>query len=209
MLCQLDHISVIAPSLDAGAAYVEACLGVAPAAGRSHPGMGTHNRLLALGPSVYLEVIAIDPQAAALTRRRWFGLDQMDAGAAPRLGAWVARTDDIAGATTPELGQVEIMRRAEHTWQMAIRPDGAVPLEGAGPLLIQRAPDANPVAALAPSGLHLKQLLIEHPEPDRVRALFKRLQLASDATLSVMPAGRCRLIAEIQTPTGLRRLGEA
>ena len=41
--------------------------------------MGTHNQLLAIGspafPRTYLEIIAIDPDAPAPTRRRWFDLD--------------------------------------------------------------------------------------------------------------------------------------
>ena len=37
--------------------------------------MGTHNRLLGLGTNVYLEVIAIDTEAAPPARPRWFSLD--------------------------------------------------------------------------------------------------------------------------------------
>ena len=63
MIARLDHITVVAPSLGAGSAYVEAALGVSPGAGRKHPGMATHNLLLALGSSVYLEVISADPES--------------------------------------------------------------------------------------------------------------------------------------------------
>ena len=61
MAARLDHITVVAPSLEAGSAYVEAALGVLPGAGRTHPGMATHNLLLALGSAVYLEVISAGP----------------------------------------------------------------------------------------------------------------------------------------------------
>ena len=54
MVARLDHITVVAPTLESGARYVEAALGVAPGAGRKHPGMSTHNLLLALGRDVYL-----------------------------------------------------------------------------------------------------------------------------------------------------------
>jgi hypothetical protein len=47
MVARLDHITVVAPSLATGAAYVEATLGVAPGPRRTHPGMATHNLLLA------------------------------------------------------------------------------------------------------------------------------------------------------------------
>jgi hypothetical protein len=71
MAARLDHITVVAPSLEAGAAYVEAALGVVPGAGRTHPGMATHNLLLALGPDVYLEVISADPGAVPVRRPRF------------------------------------------------------------------------------------------------------------------------------------------
>jgi hypothetical protein len=37
MVARLDHITVVAPSLETGSAYVEAALGVPPCAGRAHP----------------------------------------------------------------------------------------------------------------------------------------------------------------------------
>ena len=115
MVARLDHIAVVAHTLDAGAAHVEAALGVRPGPGRKHPGMGTHNRLLALGSDVYLEVISVDPEAGSIGRPRWFGLDALLSDAPARLAAWVASTDDIASCALPELGEVETMHRAHHT----------------------------------------------------------------------------------------------
>ena len=60
MLTRLDHLVVVASTLEAGAQFVEQALGVAPSPGRRHPHMGTHNLLLSLGPAAYLEVAAID-----------------------------------------------------------------------------------------------------------------------------------------------------
>jgi Glyoxalase-like domain len=208
-MVRLDHISVVAPSLSAGSAYVEAALGVAPGPGRSHPNMGTHNLLLALGSSTYLEVISVDPDATSVARARWFGLDQVRPDSAPRLAAWVASTSDIWSVVTPELGEVETMRRDVHTWQMAVRSDGAVPLSGAGPMLIQRAPGADPVATLPKHDLRLERLLIRHPDPRRVLALLHALEVQEKPMVTVELGSSCGLIAEIHTPFGLRRLGEA
>jgi hypothetical protein len=209
MVARLDHLTVVAPSLEVGAAYVEARLGVSPDAGRTHPGMGTHNRLLALGPDVYLEVISADPHAAPVTRPRWFALDDVLPGSAARLAAWVAATDDIAHAAVPELGNVETMRRERHTWQMTVRADGSLPLDGAAPLLIQRAAGADPVAAMPQRGLLLRELRIRHPAPSDVLALFGKIGLLWRVAVSVTPGHVCSLAAEIETPWGFRMLGEA
>lgn len=36
---------------------------------------GTHNRCLGMEDGIYLEVIAVDPEAPPPSRPRWFGLD--------------------------------------------------------------------------------------------------------------------------------------
>jgi hypothetical protein len=208
MVARLDHITVVAPSLEAGAAYVEAALGVPPGAGRKHPGMATHNLLLALGSEVYLEVISVDPAAVPVQRPRWFGLDLTLPGSSARLAAWVASTDDIAKAAVPELGEVESMRREHQTWEMTVRKDGSVPLSGAAPLLIQRSSNVSPAAALPPRGLVLRRLLVRHPAPSEVVALFAQIGLVSQPSVIVTEGHECSLVAEIQTPFGLRQLGE-
>ena len=76
-----------------GGDYVRSVLGVAPGPGGAHARMGTHNLLLRLGESVFLEVIAPDPAAAPPGRPRWFGLDDV---AAPRLVAKRALVDALS-----------------------------------------------------------------------------------------------------------------
>jgi hypothetical protein len=106
------------------------------------------------------------------------------------------------------LGDVETMRREAHTWQMTARADGSVPLDGAAPLLIQRPSSVLPAAALPQRGLHLQRLRIRHPAPDRVLALLAKTGLASPPAVTVTRGNECSLVAEIQTPSGLRELGE-
>lgn len=208
MLARLDHLVVVAPSLAAGAQFVTQALGVAPQLGRKHPYMGSHNLLLSLGSLVYLEVAAADPEAEPISRPRWFGLDDLSLTSSPRLAAWVASTDDILSAATSELGNAETMQRDGRTWQMTTTPDGRPPLSGAAPVLIQRSGGAHPAAALRSFGLRLARLRIEHPAAEKVRALLAHIGLAQ-AEVCVAQGAACRLVAEIETPLGLRTLGDA
>src|SRR5262245_44952408 len=134
MLLTLDHLTVVAATLEEGAAHVEAVLGVPLAGGGRHALMGTHNRPLRLGDSTYREVIARDPQAPPVGRPRWFNLDQpallQRAAQRPFLATWVARTDDIEAtlAGVPgTAGRVLKLSRGDLRWQMAVPDDGSMP----------------------------------------------------------------------------------
>ena len=62
----IDHLVIAAETLEQGAEYVLKMLGVDIPFGGVHPKMGTHNLLMQLGNTLFLEVIAINPDAAAL-----------------------------------------------------------------------------------------------------------------------------------------------
>jgi hypothetical protein len=57
----VDHLVVAAASLAEGAEWVTDRLGVPTEPGGEHLAFGTHNRLLSLGPTDYLEILAINP----------------------------------------------------------------------------------------------------------------------------------------------------
>jgi Glyoxalase-like domain len=204
---RLDHLVVVAPTLEAGAAWVRAALGADPRPGGRHDRMGTHNLLLRLGPVAYLEVIAIDPAAPPPGRPRWFGFDTLVPDAEPRLAAWVARTDDVAvaAAASPEpLGAVEPMTRGDLRWRLTVPPDGTLPLGGAGPLLIQWDTGPHPAERLPDDGCELVGLTITHPDPERVGRLLAAIGFAGP--VAVVGGEAVKLTAEIRTQSGVRRL---
>lgn len=206
----LDHITVTACSLEAGAAFVAETLGVAPQPGGEHPRMATHNRLLRLGDSCFLEVIAPNPAAAAPARPRWFGLDGLTSHSPPSLATWVVRTAsirDTAAAAAEALGDIEPMSRGALDWLITIPADGSVPLDGAGPALIEWHTDVHPASQLDDKGLTLERLEILHPDPARTSRLLASLEL--DAPVAVRPAKPgtpARLVAYVNTRNGLRAL---
>jgi len=204
---EIDHLVVTAPSLRIGAEFVRSVLGVPLQLGGEHVRMATHNQLVRLGASCYLEVIATNPAAAAPDRPRWFALDV--AGPAPVLATWVARTADIriAAAATEPLGTIEAMQRGELEWLITIPPDGSLPLGGTAPALIQWGQGTHPAATLPDQGLTLLELELLHPQPERLERLLTALGIAGP--LRVLPAPSAGLAARILTPEGECRLQTA
>lgn len=209
MRSRLDHITVTAPALEAGADYVRQALGVSPQAGGEHPGMGTHNRLLKLGERIYLEVIAVNPAASRPNRPRWFQLDEPDAKRPVRLATWAARTDDIraASAASPtSLGVVEPMSRGQLSWLITIPEDGGLPL-GIAPALIQWPDGIHPADRLEDRGCSLVRLEGFHPQAVEVTAVLRSIGFEGEFSVKSLPAGeRPYLVAHVRTPNGMRQL---
>ncbi len=197
---EFDHLVVAAETLEAGAGHVEAALGARPGPGGKHPAMGTHNLLLSLGPSAYLEVIAIDPAARAPDRPRWFGLDRFCGP--PRLTSWVVRCDDLAQAVLgapPGLGRIVRLSRGDFRWAITIPGDGELPFDGLYPGLIQWHGDAHPAAFLPDTGLRLDRLVLRHPQADRLRQALPR---PDGVRILVETAGAAAIGCVIETPGG-------
>ena len=182
---------------------LEETLGVRPAMGGRHPGFGTHNALLSLGPDAYLELLAVDPDQERPPRSKTMELLDI---ATPRLINWAIRTDDIdtlvmrSRSAGYDPGRILRMQRQ--------RPDGQViewrltsdPPDWPGalvPFVIDWETSPHP-AASSPKGVSLSQLRAEHPQPSSVLPALRALQ----ADLGVAHGPQPALIATVETPKG-------
>lgn len=201
-----DHLVVAARTLDEGAAYVEAVLGLKLVPGGQHALMGTHNLLLGMGESDYLEVIAIDPEAQNPDWPRWYSLDRF--GGAPKLTNWACRTDDLEAAleaAPPGTGTPVDLARGDLTWAMGIPPSGDLPFDNMTPALLEWAPGGpHPCQRLPDSGARLVRLDVFHPMADRLTGAFPALRNLAQVDIRTGPEPR--LIATIATPFGTRVL---
>lgn len=217
----LDHLVVMAASLEEGVAWCEATLGVTPDAGGQHGFMGTHNRLLRISSPAfaasYLEIIAIDPQGQAPSNhRRWFDMDDPALQAqvrsqGPQLTHWVARVSGIAQATealhvlghaagTPQAASRQTPRGLL-AWQIGLRPDGQRLLQGLLPTLIEWG-EQHPAASLADKGIALQQLQLLHPDAPALQSALQALGLDGNPALHVTHAPSPALVAHLHTPQG-------
>ena len=199
---ELDHIAVAAATLEEGVAHVEAALGVALAGGGNHPHMSTHNRLLGLGPSDYLEVIAVDPDAPQVAHPRWFRLDEFSG--APRLSNWICRVPDLAAALAmapKAAGRAVDLARGDFRWRMGVPDDGRLPFDDSYPALIEWRGGLKPQDRLPDSGCRLARLEVAHPQAAEIAALLP----LKDPRL-VFVIGQRALRATFSTPNGIRVL---
>jgi hypothetical protein len=203
LLARIDHLVYATPDLQAGIDRIETLLGVRASQGGQHPGLGTRNALVALGPTTYLEILGPDPEQPAPAGPRRFGIDTLKQ---PHLLTWVAKGTDLdrlwanAAKNGVTLGIVIPGSRA--------RPDGVV--------LTWRYTDPNVVladrlipyfidwgtsphpASSAAKGATLVALRAEHPDPERVQKMLGVLRLDLRVSRGPAPA----LIATIDSPRG-------
>ena len=198
---EIDHIAIVCADLETGCREVEARLGLPLRPGGRHAHYGTHNRLLGLGPDIYLEVIAPDPDALVPPRPRWFGLDHPPD--MPRVGNWLVRVPDLAAALAeaPDgAGRPVALARDDLRWEIAVPDDGSLPMEGGWPTMLQWHAGLHPAWRLPDDGVRLAAVEVRHPEAESLsRKLLPRL---SGPEVRFVVADSPALSALLTTPGG-------
>ncbi len=230
MKTQIDHLVVVAQTLEQGVQWCEATLGITPAPGGEHSQFGTHNRLFKIAtpafPMAYCEIIAIQPGAKGPANphaKRWFDMDspglQVAVAQSPRLVHFVANTDALMAARIalkslgidrgPAMPASRHSRKGALHWQITVREDGQRLFDGALPTLIQwgKADEADPLRlhprnSLPRSGVSLQSIRITHPTAAKLQAAYAALGLG-DVDIQDGPAN---IVATLKTPKGLVEL---
>lgn len=204
---RVDHLVYATPDVERTCADLERRFGVRPSPGGQHPGRGTRNILIGIGPMCYMEIVGPDPAQETPVTPRWFGIDTLTE---PRLVAWAASVTNLrhvvhdAARRGVLLGEVGVGRRkrldgVELTWQFT---DPTVVLgDGLVPFLIDWAESPHP-SATAVAGPQLVDLHGEHPNPERVMGILDALGVAMRVTAAAHPS----LVATLRTDGGLQEL---
>ena len=193
LLERIDHLVYATPSLDRGIKEIEDLLGVRAAAGGQHPGRGTRNALVALGPNTYLEIIAPDPDQPTPSSPRAFGLDTLTKS---RLVTWAAKTTNVDSIHDRALANDISLGRADAGSRK--RPDGVLLSwrftnsttlveDGIVPFFIDWGESPHP-ARTAPRGATLAALRAEHPDERRLEKMLESLGLGLPVSHAEHPA---------------------
>jgi hypothetical protein len=203
LLSTVDHLVYATPDLQLGVQTIERIFGVRATPGGQHPGRGTRNALVSLGPSVYLEIIGPDPAQPAPPLSRPFGIDDLKE---PRLVTWVAKGANLesfvkeAAGSGVKLGQViDGSRRRTDGVMLSWRytDPRAVVFDGVVPFFIDWGSTPHPADTATP-GASLIGLRAEHPDPEPVQKALDKLGLDLRVQRGLRPA----LVATVSTPRG-------
>lgn len=207
LLSILDHLVYATSDLDATIERVEQLFSVRAAIGGQHPGWGTKNALLSLGPKAYLEIMGPDPSQPEPKRPRPFGMDTISK---PRLVSWVVRTDNLKSVI--DKAKRQKLDLGEPQEKSRKKPDGSIlkwtmtdltknRMDGTIPYFINWGDSDHP-AENSPKGCRLIKLEVFHPDAKRVNELFRILGIDLQAVL-----GSVALKATIESPKGQIVLG--
>jgi hypothetical protein len=177
VLSQVDHLVYTTPDLQLGIDTAEKLFGVRATPGGQHPGQGTRNALIALGPATYLEIIGPDPEQPTPAGGRRFGIDDLKA---PHLLTWVAKGKSLeAFAADARAHGVDLGAAIPGSRK---RPDGVVLswtytdprvvlADRLVPYFIDWGSSPHP-SATAARGVTLVSFRAEHPDAERVQAML-------------------------------------
>jgi len=206
----LDHLVYAVPDLGEAMTRFEKKLGVGAWFGGRHEGFGSHNAILPLQETSYVELIALDPDNPEPAMPPPFGLAELSE---PRLVTWAVRSQDIeadtarskergydtgltlpASRTTPDGVRLE--------WKLTLHPEPV--FDGLVPFVIDWAATPHPAR---PDEADIARCTLQsfsglHPQASSVTETLGAL----GAELTVQQGGAPGLRATLAGPAGTLEL---
>ncbi len=194
MTATLDHLVIGGTDLGLLVAWWKQQTGTDAVRGGSHPGMGSHNALIGVDGSTYVELIAHDPDQPDPQQPRPFGIDALEPNSV-QLCTMVLAVPDIASAAAAfrdaglNPGKVFPAERTRADgvtlrWQLAIPPDPK--LRGAQPSLIQWGDSTPHPGSVLPPAVRIEEVSVGLPDPTKLAAALA--SIGSDLMVAETPA---------------------
>jgi hypothetical protein len=178
----IDHLVFATSDLQQGVDRIETLFGLSTYPGGSHPGMGTRNAILALGPKCYLEIIGPDPDQTDFQGTRIFGIDTIEQG---KLVHWCVRRDGLRtfaqqvksrgielSATIPMSRVTTLGNRLD--WELVFPT--SFDEDCAIPFFIDWGSSPHPASECREKG-ELKEFQIRHPDPEKINGTLQALSI--------------------------------
>jgi len=194
----MDHIILAVPDVAAAKQELKHALGVDAEFGGKHPGLGTENALLSLGGRQYLEILG--PQADI---EQPVGLGEVFANwEASDIPAFAVAAADLnrikvqaeeAGIQTTDISDGS--RRTRDGTLLQWRGMFLISeiYKGLVPFYIDWGDTPHP-GETSPQGAILKNMVVTHPQPEGLRAIYHELGI----DIEVQYSNRAGIIIEIE-----------
>jgi hypothetical protein len=200
---RIDHVIVGVADLDRGIAELERLTGVRAVVGGAHPGQGTRNALMSLGPGTYLELYAPNPAEPTSSKE----VEELLGLSALKPLGWAISADE-AMPLRALLQQNDFTLTASEPGSRR-RPDGSVLHwqtfavsdldDPAAPFFILWAEPRLHPSRTSPGGCRLKRLDIQ-ARADRLAQALRPLGLP--VSVSVLRTPESSLAITLICPTG-------
>lgn len=198
---RIDHLVWYTADLAEGRRHFATTMAAEPRYGGEHPGEGTANAILSLGPATYLEILGRDPRQAAdaldaeVASLRGQGLYHwaVGGGEPDRLSRRAAAAGLAGGAVVPG-GRVKPDGKRLDWRCWGLRDHGFGSLV---PFVIDWCDSEHP-ALSAPRGGNLVGFEVHTPEADRLRRIFDVLEL----DIPVIAGAEPRMAATLESGRG-------
>ena len=185
---KIDHLVIGAENLEKATLQVQDFLRAKFLKGGKHPLMATHNNLIKLQNSLYLELIAVDPSTSFsknfTSQKRWFSLDEhatrQRLSRGPQPLCWVVAVDNIERAVAHcgyNPGNVIVMTRGNFNWKITVPENGTLPEGGILPILIEWPNGSNPAGTMPKSNIFLEKLTLFHSNPIKIQRILSKLKI--------------------------------